>query len=60
MGHLPVRDIHLLIIPQSQRERDSVTGCEDSGNVGLHHLQGGSRSVHRWGLHPTQTNRELL
>lgn len=40
MGHLPVRDIHLLIIPQSQRERDSVTSCEDSGDVGLHHLQG--------------------
>jgi len=43
MGHLPVRDVHLLIIPQGQRERDSVTGCKDSGDVGLHHLQGRSK-----------------
>lgn len=39
VGHLPVRDVHLLIIPQGQWECDSVTGCKHSGDVGLHHLQ---------------------
>lgn len=58
MGHLPVRDVHLLIIPQGQWERDSITSCEDSRDVGLHHLQGGSKSARGWGLHPT-ANRDL-
>lgn len=40
VGHLPVGDIHLLVIPQGQWKCDSISSSKDSWDVGLHHLQG--------------------
>lgn len=60
MGHLPVGDIHFLIVPQGQWERDSITSCKHSRDVGLHHLMGGSRRAPWWDFHPTlAAGREL-
>lgn len=43
VGHLPVGDIHLLVIPQGQWKCDSISSSKDPWDVGLHHLQGGQR-----------------
>lgn len=60
MGHLPVRNVHFLVVPQGQREHHSVTSCKHSGDVGLHHLKEGSRIACWGGLHPPgAANREL-
>lgn len=39
MSHLPVRDVHLLIATESQRERHYIPASEHSIHVRLHHLR---------------------
>lgn len=42
VGHLPVGNIHLFVIPQGQWKCDSISSSKDPWDVGLHHLQGGT------------------
>lgn len=39
MSHLPVRDVHLLVITRWKRKRDRVSSGKHPINVCLHHLQ---------------------
>lgn len=55
VGHLPVGDIHLLVIPQGQWKCDSISSSKNPWDVGLHHLRG----EQRWALVHTLHEQKL-
>lgn len=60
MSHLPVRDVHSLVVAWRERKHHHISSSEDAVDICLHHLKDSVRDQRRPTVFPVATQRNTL